>query len=126
MAKFPYRYTASVGLGALVFVIYFWRLLPYSQRLRPEHTPNWWAVLILMLIAGFALTVGIKQGRYRVCGCLTLTLLALNMVMIIIDCIADPSNHNLLPFELAWIVLLTAPAYVGAAIASGFGRLGRR
>ena len=118
-----YRYLASAILGLILFAIYIWRFLPYSERMRPEHAVSWWPFLAVLFIAGLALTLGVARGRFRVCNCLLLTMFAANIVLIVIDCIPDRTNHNLMPFEFLFIAVLTLPMYLGAALAAGIGRL---
>jgi hypothetical protein len=118
-----YRHVASAVLGMILFVFYFWRFLPYSQRLRPEHSPNWWSFLIIVLIGGFLLSLGLTRRRFWVPTCLLLTLFVANAIMIVIDCIPDPTNHNLFPFEFLIIAVLTVPAYFGAFIAAAVDRV---
>ena len=113
-----YRYISSAVLGVILFLFYFWRFLPYSQRLRPDHAPNWWSFLIIVLIGGFLLSVGLTRYRFWVPTCLLLTLFVANAIMIVVDCIPDPTNHNLFPFEFLMIAILTLPAYLGAFIAA--------
>lgn len=122
-SSLAYRYAAAAVLAVVLFLEYFWRFLPYSERYRPKNEPNWWVFLAIMLAAGFLLTVGMERHRFRVCTCLLGTLFAANAVLIVVDCIPDPSNHNLLPFEFAMIAVFTLPAYLGAWIASAAGRL---
>jgi uncharacterized membrane protein YhaH (DUF805 family) len=117
-----YRYVASAVLGVILFVFYFWSFLPYSQRMRPEHSPNWWSFLIIMLIGGFLLTFGMGRRRFWVCTCLLLTLFVANTILIVVDCIPDATNHNLAPFEFVMIAVLTLPCYLGALIATAVDR----
>lgn len=118
-----FRCLASAALAIVLFLIYFWRFLPYSQRLRPGHEPNWWSFLAIMFVGGFLLTLGMTRHRFRVCLCLLLTFFAANTVMIVIDCIPDPTNHNLFPFEFVMLAIFTLPAYLGAGIAAAVQRL---
>jgi hypothetical protein len=121
-----YRHVASAVLGLILFLFYFWRFLPYSQRERPEHSPNWWSFLIIMLISGFLLGLGMARHRFWVPTCLLLALFVANTIMIVVDCIPDPTNHNLFPFEFMMIAVLTLPAYFGALIAAAVDRFRAR
>jgi uncharacterized membrane protein YhaH (DUF805 family) len=75
-----------------------------------------------MLIGGFLLSLGIARRRFWVCTCLLLTLFVAHTILIVVDCIPDPTNHNLFPFEYAMIAVLTLPAYFGAIIAAAVDR----
>ncbi len=121
-----YRCVASAVLGVILYLFYFWRFLPYSQRDRPEHQPNWWSFMIILLVAGLVLTLGARRGRFWIPTCLLLTLFAANIVMIVVDCIPDPTNHNLWPFEFVMITVLAIPAYIGACAAAGIDRFRAR
>ena len=121
-----YRHALSAVLGVILFLFYFWRFLPYSQRERPEHSPNWWSFLIIMLIGGFLLSLGLTRHRFWVPTCLLLALFVANTIMIVVDCIPDPTNHNLFPFEFMMIAVLTLPAYFGALIAAAVDRFRAR
>jgi hypothetical protein len=46
--------------------------------------------------------------------------------MIVVDCIPDPTNHNLFPFEFMMIAVLTLPAYFGALLAAAVDRFRAR
>jgi hypothetical protein len=48
---------------------------------------------------------------------------AANACLIVADCSADPSNHNLWPFEFVMIALATAPAFLGAGVSVLIGRV---
>jgi len=119
------RYAAGAGLAVILFLFYFWRFVPYSQRERPEHSPNWWSFLIIMFVAGFLLTLGVESRRFWVCTSVLLTLFVANTILIVIDCIPDPTNHNLFPFEFVEIAVLTLPAYLGASVAAVVDRFRR-
>jgi hypothetical protein len=113
-----FRHLASAALGLILFVFYFWRFLPYSQRMRAEDSTSWWSFLIIALISGFLLSLGVTYRRYWVPTCMLLALFAANAIMIVIDCIPDPTNHNLFPFEFLMIAVMTLPAYFGAFLAA--------
>jgi hypothetical protein len=49
-----------------------------------------------------------------------------NACLILSDCAADPTDHNLWPFEFVIIAVSMAPAYVGAGISSYIDRIRRR
>ena len=121
-----YRYVASSILGVILFVFYFWRFLPYSERMRPGHSPSWWSFMVIVLIGGFLLSLGLGRRRFWVPSCLLLTLFVANTIMIVVDCIPDPTNHNLFPFEFLIIAVLTLPAYFGAMIAAAVDRFRSR
>lgn len=112
-----YRCVASAVLGVVLFLIYFTPFLPYSQRV--EHSPNLRPFLIIVLIGGFLLSLGLAPRRFWIVPtCLLLTLVAGNAILIVGDTITGAVDHNLFPFEFAFITLMTIPAYFGALIAA--------
>lgn len=72
-------------------------------------------------LSGFAVNAGVQNGRYRLASCVLGGLFVSNLVLIIVDCWSDPTNHNLAPFEFIEIAFLVSPAYVGARVAVAFG-----
>jgi 4-amino-4-deoxy-L-arabinose transferase-like glycosyltransferase len=125
-SRITYRYVASVVLGVILFAFYFHPFVPYSQRMRSEHSSSLWSFMVIVLIAGFLLSLGLVRRHFRVPTCLLLTLFLANAILIVVDCIPDPTNHNLFPFEFAMIAVLTLPAYLGAWIAAVVDRFRAR
>jgi hypothetical protein len=121
-----YRHVASVLLGVALFLFYFQPFLPYSQRMRSGHSPNWWWYLIIELIGGFLLSLGVTRRRFSVPTCLLLTLFVANAILIVADWTIDATDHNLFPFEFLLIAVATLPAYVGAFIAAAVDRFRER
>lgn len=121
-----YRYVASTILGVALFLFYFQPFLPYSQRVRPEHSPNWWPFLIIVFIGGFLLSLGVERRRFLVPTYLLLALFAGNTILIVVDCIAKAADHNLFPIEFIFIAVLMLPAYFGALVAAAVDRFKAR
>jgi hypothetical protein len=77
--------------------------------------------MVLAGLSGFAVNIGVQNGRYRLASCILGGLFVSNLVLIFVDCWSDPTNHNLAPFEFIEIAFLASPAYVGAGLAAAFG-----
>jgi hypothetical protein len=75
-----------------------------------------WALPALTFIAGFVLTLGKRDHRQLVPAALLGGFFAAHALLIVADCWNDPTNHNLWPFEFVILVVLTAPAFGGAAV----------
>jgi hypothetical protein len=123
---FTYRHVASAILGVVLFLFYFHPFLPYSQRVRPENSPNWWPFLIIVFIGGFLLSLGVERRRFLLPTCLLLALFAGNAILIVVDWITEAADHNLFPIEFIFIAVLTLPAYFGALIAAAVDRFKAR
>jgi len=85
-----------------------------------------WAALsalagFLAMMLGGALLPGVKVRP--VWGSFVVGALGLNFVRILIDTAADPTAHNLLPFELAYTFIVTG---AGGLAGIALGRLGLR
>ncbi len=116
--KLPnWRYLLAGLIGVAFDVIFFWRL-PYSQRESPQHPAALplYALPVLAFVLGLFVTLG-AQKRQMVPLSMLAGFSAANVVLIIADCWHDPTNHNLWPFEFLIILVLTAPAFLGAALA---------
>jgi hypothetical protein len=74
--------------------------------------------LIIVFIGGFLLSLGLAPRRFWIVPTfLLLTLFCSNTILIVADTITGAVDHNLFPFEFAFIDLMTLPAYFGALIA---------
>jgi hypothetical protein len=71
-------------------------------------------------LSGFAVNIGVHNGRYRLASCVLGGLFVSHVVLIFVDCLSDPTNQNLAPFEFIEIAFLACPAYVGASLAAAF------
>jgi hypothetical protein len=85
-----------------------------------------WAALsalagFLAMMLGGALQPGLKMRH--VLGSFGVGALGLNFVRILIDTTADPTAHNLFPFELAYTFVVTG---AGGLAGIALGRLGLR
>ena len=113
-----WRYVVAAVLGAALDALFLWKFLPYSIRDQHEGLLPFWALPALTLIAGFVLTLGKRNHRQLVAAALLGGFLAAHAFLIVADCWTDPTNHNLWPFEFVMIVVLTAPAFGGAAVSA--------
>ncbi len=115
------RYAAAFAAGALAYLLVLYRFLSYAERNRlPGSTLLVFAGVCF--VTGFFVTLGVTKSRYRLATCLLAGSCAAQVAIILLDWRQDPTNHNLLPFELAFLCLTASPAYFGAACSGVFRR----
>lgn len=119
MSSKELRYALAVMAGVIFDAVFFWKFQPYSMREHGHDLLPWYFLPILALLAGLLLTIRIDGKKRWVPVAMMAGFAAANVCLITADCAADPTNHNLWPFEFVIIALATSPAFVGAAI-SGF------
>lgn len=119
------RCAAAVFLGVMFDAVFFWKFQPYNTR---EHGPAllpWYLLPVLAFVAGLLLTMGLEGRKRWVPIAMFGGFAAANACVIVVDCQADPTNHNLWPFEFVMIALATAPAFVAAKISQLIDRARR-
>ena len=120
-----WRLACAVFLGVVLDAVCFWKFRPYSTR---EHGPEllpWYFLLVITFVAGLLLSVGFDGKKRWIPIAIFGGFAAANACLIVADCMNDPTNHNLWPFEFVMIGLATTPAFIGAGI-SIFIDLARR
>ena len=118
MSSREWRLAAAFLAGVSFDLIFFWKFQPYSTR---QHSPEilpWYSVLILTFLAGLLLTLRFEGKKRPIAVALFVGFSLANACLIVADCIADPTNHNLWPFEFVMIALGTAPAFLGAGVSA--------
>jgi hypothetical protein len=116
MSQREWRLAIAVILGVIFDAVFFWKFQPYNSR---EHGPGllpWYALPILAFVAGLLLTLALEGKKHWIPVAIFGGFSAANACLIVADCQADPTNHNLWPFEFIMIAVLTAPAFLGAGI----------
>ena len=112
-----------IGLACLIGIslhlCFFYGFLSYTQR--NLHPPSRMMFMFLAGVAGFAVNIGLEKGTFRIASCILAGVFVSHIVMVIVDCWNDATNHNLLPFEFVLIAFCASPVYVGAALAAAFG-----
>ena len=90
-----------------------YRFLSYSQRnALPEA--NYLTMAGLAFGLAFLLVLGLGRSWWRVAFSLLLGVFGGHMAVVVLDVSADPTNHNLLPFEFVILSVVVSPAFVGA------------
>jgi len=111
-----WRLACAVFLGVVLDAVCFWKFQPYSAR---EHSPEllpWYFLPVATFAAGLALGIGFEAKKRWIPFALFAGFAAANAGLIVMDCMADPTNHNLWPFEFVMIGLATAAAFIGTAL----------
>jgi len=117
MSSKEWRYALAVFLGVAFQVVFFWKFQPYATREHGHDLLPWYFLPLLAFAAGLLLSIGI-DGKSRWVPVFMLGgFSAAQICLIVADCAADPSNHNLWPFEFVIIAVATSPAFAGAGIA---------
>jgi predicted membrane protein len=123
MSSRELRYALAVVVGVIFDAVFFWKFQPYSMREHGHDLLPWYFLPILALLAGLLLTIGIDGKKRLVPIAIFAGFSAANACLIVADCAADPTNHNLWPFEFVIIALTTSPAFAGAGLSAVLQRL---
>ncbi|HEX7729899.1 MAG TPA: hypothetical protein VF392_12740 [Terracidiphilus sp.] len=116
MTSREWRLAGSVCIGVIFDAIFFWKFQPYSVREHGHDLLPAYALPILVLIAGLLLTLGCEGKKRWVPVAMLGGLCAAHACLIVADCAADPTNHNLWPLEFVIIAIAMAPAFLGAGV----------
>ena len=113
MLSTPGRCAAAFAAGVLTNILVLFRFLTYTQR---NHLPASTYIIFsgACFLAGFAVTLGVDRSSFRIATWLVAGVCAAQIGVIWLDCRDDPTNHNLFPFEMAYLCVLASPAYLGA------------
>jgi hypothetical protein len=114
MSRREWRLASAVLIGVIFDAVFFWKFRPYNSR-GPDLLP-WYFLPILAFVAGLLLTIAVEGKKRWIPVALLGGFCAANACLIVADCYADPTNHNLWPFEFVMIAVATAPAFLGAGI----------
>ena len=116
MSREEWRYAGAVVVGVLFEAVFFWKFRPYSMR---EHGPDllpWYLLPTFAFLAGLLLTIAAEVKKRWIPITMLGAFCVANACLIVADCSADPTNHNLWPFEFVIIALATSPAFLGAGV----------
>jgi hypothetical protein len=117
------RYAGAVFIGVIFDAVFFWKFQPYATRERGPDLLPWYLLPILAFLAGLFLTMALDGKKRWIPVAMFGGFSAANACLIVVDCSADPTNHNLWPFEFVLIAAATAPAFLGAGISHLIGRV---
>src|SRR4051794_6440018 len=110
MSSREWRFAGAVFLGAMFDAVFFWKFQPHATRDRGPDLLPWYLLPILTFVAGLALTIAVAGKKRWIPIAMLGGFCAANACLIVADCSADPTNHNLWPFEFIFIAFATAPA----------------
>lgn len=117
-----WRLVAAALAGVLCDAVFFWKFQSYSVR---EHGPDLlpvWCLPIVTFSFGLLLTLAARGRKRLIPLAMFGGFCAAHACLIVADCLPDPTNHNLWPFEFVIIAVATLPAAVGAGISALIGR----
>ncbi|HXP04111.1 MAG TPA: hypothetical protein VN808_08325 [Stellaceae bacterium] len=122
IVSLPVLFALALGLGCDFLI--FPDAYPYSEHYRhPLPTVAgislFWLALVLPFMCSLALGCTRRRARVAVIPLAIVAGLTLtHTIMLVKDVAADPTTHNLVPFEYlyAWITV-GIPAFIGSALA---------
>ncbi len=115
-----WRIAVAFATGLLLHAVFVFQFQPYSHRADSTHS-------LVSLVAGLALAGFLLAWRAPDAAvafvplALTLGLLGGNTALIIVDCVKDPTAHNLWPFEMVMLLVISIAAGLGAVVARKVG-----
>lgn len=112
------RYAGAVFIGVIFDAVFFWKFQPYATREHGHDLLPWYVLPILTFIAGLLLSLALDGKKRWIPVAIFGGFCAANACLIVFDCSADPTNHNLWPFEFVIIAVAIAPAFLGAGISA--------
>jgi hypothetical protein len=122
MSSREWRYAGAVFIGVIFEAVFVWKFQPYNTRERGHDPLPWYLLPILAFLAGLVLTLAYDGKKRWIPVAILGGFFAANACLIVADCAADPTNHNLWPFEFILIAVAAAPAFLGAGISHLVGR----
>lgn len=111
------KVAAAALTGTAMWAIFLWKLVPYAIRERHPALLPWWMMPLLAFLAAFLLSLGGDQHRLLIPAALVAGMVIPHIILIVVDCAQDPTNHNLWPFEFVFILVEMSPALLGPALA---------
>ena len=78
---------------------------------------NWKAIGILVVVLALICTMVSQEKYKKILYAITLGFIIANVIQICVDVIADPTSHNLAPFEIIFLALTAfAAALIGVCL----------
>lgn len=118
MSRLEWRLAGAVIIGVIFEAVFFWKFQPYNTRERGHDLLPWYFLPILAFLFGLLLTVAVEGKKRWIPLAMFGGLFAAHACLIVADCSADPTNHNLWPFEFAIMAVVMSPAFLGAGISA--------
>jgi hypothetical protein len=121
MPSLSWKCAVAVAMGIVFDAVYFWQFLPYA--IRDTHGPilPLWTLPCFTFTVALVLTFARTRHRFWIPSAI-LGFLTAHICLIVADCWHDPTNHNLFPFELAIICIVTAPAFIATGLNTALRR----
>lgn len=109
------RWALAILPGILACGIPLWPLAYREVSIGARPAPGAW--LVLAAVAGVLAFRTLGRGFWRAVGAVLLGFALAVLARVIVETSADPTTHNLFPFEVAFAVAIALPgALVGAGI----------
>jgi hypothetical protein len=126
MTSREWRLAGAVCMGVVFDAVFLWKFQPYSVREHGHDLLPAFMLPILAFVAGLLLTLGGEEKKRWVPVAMLGGLCAAHACLIVADCSADPTDHNLWPFEFVILAVAMAPAFPGAGVSALMERGKRR
>lgn len=109
----PWRLLAAAAVGVFADLFAMGDAYAYASRMRGLHAVALWGALAALLAVPVVLNFGEKH-TLRITAAVWAGMLVPHTLVLIREISADPTSHNLWPFEYALLCLFAVPALLGA------------
>jgi hypothetical protein len=107
------RLLAAAAVGVFADFLGMGDYYNYSARMRGSHPVALWCVLAALLLVPVILNFGAKQ-TLRISAAVWAGMAIPHTIVLILETSADPTSHNLWPFEYVMLSILAFTALLGA------------
>lgn len=107
------RLLAAAAVGALADFFGMGDAYSYSARMHQSHPAALWSVLAALLLVPAVLNFGVRQ-TLRITAAVWAGMAIPHTILLVAEISADPTSHNLFPFEYVLLGLFAIPALLGA------------
>jgi hypothetical protein len=111
-----WRLLAAAAVGAFADLYVMGDAYSYAARMRgsyPYHAVALWCVLAGLLLVPLILNFGARR-TLLITAALWTGLAIVHTIVLVAETSADPTSHNLWPFEYLMLSLFALPALLGA------------
>lgn len=116
MSSVERRLAGAVCAGVILHAVFIWKFQPYTVRERGPGPLPAYLLPVLAFLAGLLLSLAAEGKRRWIPTAMLGGFCVANACLILADCAADPTNHNLWPFEFVILAVSMAPAFLGAGV----------
>jgi hypothetical protein len=118
------RLLASAAVGVFADLFGMGDAYSYTARMRTHHLAAEYWVLVALLLGPLILNFGARR-TLAISAAVWVGMAVTHTIVLIREVSADPTSHDLLPFEYIMLCVLAIPALLGAAIGRFAGQAWR-